>query len=154
MGGISSEREISLKSGKSIIENIDKSKYEVVPIVIDKKIDIMEKVKGIDFTHPEEEMATIKEASTKLGYLAFSQYQSCTVKAPEGVTCPLEFMDRILERDNCGIKNPYIGANEWGWQIDPLGLRYSLSYLHERYKKPLFIVENGIGIDEVLEQIV
>ena len=49
MGGISSEREISLKSGKSIIENIDKSKYEVVPIVIDKKIDIMEKVKGIDF---------------------------------------------------------------------------------------------------------
>lgn len=49
MGGISSEREISLKSGESIIENIDKNKYEVVPIVIDKKTDIIEKVKGIDF---------------------------------------------------------------------------------------------------------
>ena len=49
MGGISSEREISLKSGNSIVEKIDKSKYEIIPIVIDKKEDIIEKVKGIDF---------------------------------------------------------------------------------------------------------
>ena len=49
MGGISSEREVSLNSGKSILENIDKNKYEVVPIVIDKKEDIINKVKGIDF---------------------------------------------------------------------------------------------------------
>ena len=49
MGGISSEREISLNSGKSVVENIDKSKYEVVPIVIDNKEDIINKVKGIDF---------------------------------------------------------------------------------------------------------
>ena len=49
MGGISSEREISLKSGKSIIDNIDKEKYEVVPIVIDKREDIITKTKGIDF---------------------------------------------------------------------------------------------------------
>lgn len=49
MGGISSEREISLKSGESIIENIDSNKYEIVPVVIDKKIDIVDKVKGLDF---------------------------------------------------------------------------------------------------------
>ena len=49
MGGISSEREISLKSGNSIIENIDKEKYEVVQVVIDKKEDIITKTKGIDF---------------------------------------------------------------------------------------------------------
>jgi D-alanine-D-alanine ligase len=49
MGGISSEREISLKSGNSIIENIDKNKYEVLPIVIDKKEDIINKTKEIDF---------------------------------------------------------------------------------------------------------
>ena len=48
MGGISSEREISLKSGNSVVENIDKNKYEVIPIVIDKKEDIINKVKGID----------------------------------------------------------------------------------------------------------
>src|SRR5471030_450649 len=49
MGGISSEREISLKSGNSIIENINKEKYEVISVVIDKKEDIITKTKGIDF---------------------------------------------------------------------------------------------------------
>ncbi|MGN0143424.1 MAG: D-alanine--D-alanine ligase [Clostridium sp.] len=49
MGGISSEREISINSGKSIVENINKDKYEVESIVIDKKEDIVTKVKGIDF---------------------------------------------------------------------------------------------------------
>ena len=49
MGGISSEREISLTSGKSIMENIDTKKYDVVPIIIDKKEDIINKVNGIDF---------------------------------------------------------------------------------------------------------
>lgn len=49
MGGISSEREISLKSGASIVENIDKNKYEVVSVIIDNKEDIINKVKGLDF---------------------------------------------------------------------------------------------------------
>lgn len=49
MGGISSEREVSLQSGKSIMENIDYNKYDVVEVVIDKKEDIIEKVKGLDF---------------------------------------------------------------------------------------------------------
>ena len=49
MGGISSEREISLNSGRSIVENIDKNKYEVEAVVIDKKDDIVKKVQGIDF---------------------------------------------------------------------------------------------------------
>ena len=49
MGGISSEREISLKSGKSIVNSINRDKYEVVSIVIDEKEDIINKVKGIDF---------------------------------------------------------------------------------------------------------
>ena len=49
MGGISSEREVSLRSGKSVVENIDRSKYEVVEIVLDSKTDIFEKAKDIDF---------------------------------------------------------------------------------------------------------
>lgn len=49
MGGISSEREVSLNSGKSIVEYMDKNKYEIVPIIIDKKSDVFEKVKDIDF---------------------------------------------------------------------------------------------------------
>ena len=50
-----------------------------------------------------------------------------------------------------GMKNPYLEANEWGWQIDPKGLRYVMNRLYERYEKPLFIVENGLGFDDVKE---
>lgn len=49
MGGISSEREISLKSGEGVVKNIDSSKYEAVPVVINDAQDVLEKVKGIDF---------------------------------------------------------------------------------------------------------
>ena len=49
MGGISSEREVSLNSGNSIMKHINTEKYEVIPVVIDKKEDILEKVKGLDF---------------------------------------------------------------------------------------------------------
>ncbi|GFR34638.1 D-alanine--D-alanine ligase [Thermobrachium celere] len=49
MGGISTEREVSLKTGMEIVNNLDKSKYEVIPIQIDKKEELIEKVKGIDF---------------------------------------------------------------------------------------------------------
>jgi len=44
-----------------------------------------------------------------------------------------------------GISNPYLEASDWGWQIDPQGLRYILNLLYDRYQKPLFIVENGLG---------
>jgi 6-phospho-beta-glucosidase len=43
------------------------------------------------------------------------------------------------------VKNPYLEASEWGWQIDPLGLRITMNELYDRYQKPLFIVENGLG---------
>ncbi|MEA4960272.1 D-alanine--D-alanine ligase [Lutispora sp.] len=49
MGGISSEREVSLNTGREIANNLDKNKYEVVPIIIDKKEDIIEKTRDIDF---------------------------------------------------------------------------------------------------------
>lgn len=49
MGGISSEREVSLKSGQGILDAIDKNKYEVVKVVLDSKQDIFEKAKGLDF---------------------------------------------------------------------------------------------------------
>ncbi len=51
-----------------------------------------------------------------------------------------------------GIKNPYLPSSEWGWQIDPKGLRIALNQLYDRYQKPLFIAENGLGaIDKVEE---
>ena len=50
-----------------------------------------------------------------------------------------------------GVPNPYLKASEWGWQIDPKGLRYVLNYYYDRYQKPLFIVENGLGaVDKLI----
>ena len=48
------------------------------------------------------------------------------------------------------VKNPYIKSSDWGWSIDPVGLRYSLNTLYERYEIPLFIVENGFGAVDIL----
>ena len=49
-----------------------------------------------------------------------------------------------------GKKNPYLKTSEWGWQIDPQGLRYTLNRFYDRWQKPLFIVENGLGAHDVL----
>lgn len=51
-----------------------------------------------------------------------------------------------------GVKNPYLKESEWGWQIDPQGLRYTLNYFYDRYQKPLFIAENGLGAVDTLIQ--
>lgn len=50
------------------------------------------------------------------------------------------------------VKNPYIKESDWGWAIDPEGLRYALNMFYERYEKPLFIVENGFGAIDVKEE--
>jgi 6-phospho-beta-glucosidase len=51
-----------------------------------------------------------------------------------------------------GLKNPYLEESEWGWQIDPIGLRLSLNDLYDRYQLPLFVVENGLGAVDVLDE--
>ncbi|MGN0292876.1 MAG: glycoside hydrolase family 1 protein [Lachnospiraceae bacterium] len=50
-----------------------------------------------------------------------------------------------------GLKNPYLQASDWGWQIDPKGLRYTLNEIYDRYRIPLMVVENGLGARDVLE---
>lgn len=50
-----------------------------------------------------------------------------------------------------GVKNPYLAASDWGWQIDPKGLRYSLIELYDRYRIPLMVVENGMGAKDTVE---
>lgn len=49
-----------------------------------------------------------------------------------------------------GVSNPYLQSSDWGWQIDPKGLRYVLNMFWDRYQKPLFIVENGLGAADKL----
>lgn len=79
-------------------------------------------------------------------FISFSYYMSsCASANPEKLK---ESEGNII----AGIPNPYLKASEWGWQIDPEGLRYILNFYYDRYQKPLFIVENGLGaVDELIE---
>ena len=49
------------------------------------------------------------------------------------------------------IKNPYLDASEWGWQIDPVGFKRALHELYDRYQLPLLVIENGLGAQDTLE---
>ena len=51
-----------------------------------------------------------------------------------------------------GVKNPYLKASDWGWQIDPKGLRWSLNEIYDRYQIPLMVVENGLGAKDEIEE--
>ena len=84
-------------------------------------------------------------AAGTVDYVGFSYYMSTVVKSD--VYSEAERTDGGLPNS---VDNPYIGASDWGWPIDPVGLRYTLATLAERYDLPLFIVENGFGaVDEV-----
>jgi 6-phospho-beta-glucosidase len=50
-----------------------------------------------------------------------------------------------------GVKNPYLKASDWGWVIDPEGLRYFLNEIYGRYRIPIMVVENGLGADDLVE---
>ncbi|MCB5621339.1 family 1 glycosylhydrolase, partial [[Ruminococcus] gnavus] len=49
-----------------------------------------------------------------------------------------------------GEPNPYLKKTQWGAGIDPLGIRYCLNEIYDRYQKPLFIVENGLGAKDTI----
>lgn len=76
-------------------------------------------------------------------FVSFSYYSSRTVSGFE------ENYETTTGNLFRSIKNPYLPSTEWGWQIDPLGLRNALNQLYDRYQKPLFIVENGLGAVDV-----
>ncbi|MBE5988649.1 MAG: glycoside hydrolase family 1 protein [Paenibacillaceae bacterium] len=71
-------------------------------------------------------------------FYSFSYYMSNCVTTEEGHTTTL---GNLLG----GVKNPYLETSQWGWQIDPKGLRYTLNKIQDRYGIPIFIVENGLG---------
>ena len=77
-------------------------------------------------------------------YVSFSYYMSMTESvSPDAPRTP---GNTVL-----GVKNPYLESSEWGWQTDPVGLRFSLIEMYDRYKKPIFVVENGLGARDTVE---
>lgn len=76
-------------------------------------------------------------------FVSFSYYMSiCETADPTVEKGPGNIMG--------GVPNPYLKTSDWGWQIDPQGLRYVLNKFYDRYQKPLFIVENGLGAADQL----
>lgn len=99
--------------------------------------------KGIHIQMDAEDEEILKRGT--VDYLGFSYYMSAAVK--DG-----EMEDATGNGFPGSVRNPYIEASDWGWQIDPTGLRYVLNVLYERYQKPLFIVENGFGAADQIEE--
>lgn len=82
-------------------------------------------------------------AENTVDFISFSYYQSRTAKHADSS----EVEGNIIR----GVENPYLASSEWGWQIDPLGLRITMNDMYDRYQKPLFIVENGLGAKDTVE---
>ena len=79
-------------------------------------------------------------------FISFSYYMSsCEAADTTG-------LDITPGNTLLAVKNPYLEMSEWGWQIDSIGLRISLIELYDRYRKPLFIVENGLGAKDILTE--
>jgi 6-phospho-beta-glucosidase len=101
------------------------------------------KRKNVQLKIEDGDLETI--AAYPLDYVSFSYYRSTTVSA-----------EHFNSMDPMGIMggdgNPYLETTPWGWPIDPKGLRYCLNELYDRYQKPLFVIENGLGAVDVLEK--
>lgn len=90
----------------------------------------------------DEDLQLIKENT--VAFFSFSYYRSSTYEKDTDMT--------VNTGGVSGKANPYLKATEWGWPIDEKGIRYVLNVLYDRYHLPLFIVENGIGLDEHLDE--
>lgn len=77
-------------------------------------------------------------------YIGISYYMSLVTSATPEKKIKVE--GNMLN----GIQNPFLKKTDWDWQIDPIGLRLTLNQLYDRYEKPIFIVENGMGAQDVV----
>ena len=93
----------------------------------------------LEITKEDEEIL-----KNTVDFISFSYYMSYCATADEKLN--QQARGNVMS----GVKNPYLKESEWGWQIDPKGLRYILNQFYDRYQLPLFIVENGLGAKDIL----
>lgn len=100
------------------------------------------KENNIELQIEDGDLETLK--SYTVDYISFSYYMSLlSANSEEGAVTEGNLMN--------SLKNPYLEASDWGWQIDPIGIRIVLNEFWDRYHKPLFIVENGLGAKDTVE---
>jgi len=100
------------------------------------------KKQGIHIEFAEGDAQLLREGT--VDYFTFSYYMTNCITADETAT---KGQGNLFG----GVKNPHLEASEWGWQIDPIGLRYTLNEIYDRYQIPIMIVENGLGAHDQLE---
>ena len=101
--------------------------------------------KGIRLDITPEDRVLLKENTAD--FMGFSYYVSACETAHHKNQDP-----NVANLLTDGVPNPRLEATEWGWQIDPEGLRYTCNYYYDRYQKPLFCVENGLGaVDRLVD---
>ncbi|MCQ7012967.1 family 1 glycosylhydrolase, partial [Clostridioides difficile] len=76
-------------------------------------------------------------AKYPVDFISFSYYMTTVTQA--------DAPEQVNGNMATGGRNPYLEESDWGWQIDPVGLRVTLNEMWDRYRKPLFVVENGLG---------
>ncbi|TLQ05807.1 6-phospho-beta-glucosidase [Pediococcus stilesii] len=92
---------------------------------------------GINVTISDEDREILRKGT--VDYIGFSYYMSFTTKSTA------ENPEYVYTESKDLVDNPYVQKSDWGWQIDPVGLRYSMNWMQDRWHKPQFIVENGFG---------
>ena len=99
--------------------------------------------KGVHLIIEDGDLDTLK---TTVDFISFSYYASRCVSS--------DINNKVINDGNVvrSVENPYLQASDWGWVIDPLGLRITMNQLYDRYQKPLFLVENGLGAKDVVEE--
>lgn len=99
------------------------------------------KEEGVELQTEEGDLEMMRQYPSE--YLAFSYYKTTTHEAGKP-----SFFDTGGETST---PNPFLKTSDWGWQIDPLGFRYTLNEIYDRYQVPVFPVENGLGAVDVVE---
>lgn len=102
--------------------------------------------KGFHIVMEPEDEKILAEGT--VDYIGFSYYMTNVVDSQKN----RDVSGAVNATSPHTVENPYISETEWGWAIDPVGLRYALNVLYERYEKPLFIVENGYGAIDVKKE--
>ena len=98
--------------------------------------------KGFHLDIRQEDEKVLKENTAD--FLAISYYYTICASA--------ESMKNYGVNEDGALSNPHIDASEWGWGIDPLGLRTVLNYYYDRYQKPIIIAENGFGTYDTISE--
>ncbi|MDR1794087.1 MAG: glycoside hydrolase family 1 protein [Erysipelotrichaceae bacterium] len=110
------------------------------------------KERGVDVSLSKKQAELILSASKKIDFLSFSYYQSRVISGPDE-SDPVKFADEVVFGGYGNVQvSEYCQTNPWGWAIDPIGFRIALDTLYQRYHLPLFVVENGIGLPDVISE--